>query len=92
MRVTSGLGMAGASDDEPTRRGGRPRLPPIGLLPPESVPMTTAQREAAVQSLAVLLDSWLMGRSHCSDRRRVTRQPKKHSEDVPRGRDRVRQA
>jgi hypothetical protein len=53
--------MADASDDEPTGRGGRPRLPPIALLQPEFVPMTTSQHEMAIRTLAVLLDSWLKG-------------------------------
>ena len=61
MRVASELGMAPASDDEPTRRGGRPTLPPIGLLAPEFVPMTASQHEIAIRTLAVLLDSWLKG-------------------------------
>jgi hypothetical protein len=61
MRLALRRGMAGASNDERARRGGRPRLPPIGLLPPELVPMTAAQREIAIQTLAVLLDSWLKG-------------------------------
>jgi hypothetical protein len=61
MRLAPGRGMAGASNDERARPGGRPRLPPIGLLPPDLVPMTAPQREIAIQTLAVLLDSWLKG-------------------------------
>jgi hypothetical protein len=61
MRLASELGMADASYDESTRRGGRPGLPPIELLPPEFVPMTTSQHEIAIRTLAVLLDSWLKG-------------------------------
>lgn len=61
MRLASEPSMAGASDDESTRRGGRPRLPPIELLPPEFVPMTASQHGIAIRTLAVLLDSWLKG-------------------------------
>ena len=61
MRLASGQGGAGASKDKRTRRGGRPRLPPVGLLPPKLMPMTAAQRQIAIQTLAVLLDSWLRG-------------------------------
>ena len=45
--------------ESPGRRAGRPRSSPIGLQRPQIVPMTAAQQEIAVQSLAVLLDSWL---------------------------------
>lgn len=38
-------GIAGAPEGEPRRRGGRPRLPPIGLLPPELVAIAATQRE-----------------------------------------------
>lgn len=61
MRLASEPGMTDAPDDESTRRGGRPRLPPIELLPPEFVPMTASQHEIAIRTLAVLLDSWVKG-------------------------------
>lgn len=46
------------------RRGGRLRSEPIGLLPPGLVAMTSTQREAAIESLAVLLGSWLCEHTH----------------------------
>lgn len=55
-------GTEGASNDEPTRLGGRPRLPPIRLLPPQFAPMTASEHEVAVRTFAVLLDSWLKGK------------------------------
>lgn len=58
------------------RRGGRPRSGPIGLLPPEIVPMTAAQLETAIQSLAVLLGSWLEERTHRSKAVRARDKPK----------------
>jgi hypothetical protein len=36
-------------------------MSPIRLLPPQLVEMTPAQRQIAIQSLAVLLRSWLEG-------------------------------
>jgi hypothetical protein len=90
MRPASGRGMASASDDERTRRGGRPRLPPIRLLPPTLVPMTVRQQEIAIQTLAVLLDSWLKGEQYRPDRREVARQPKKRLKTLSRRPDGAR--
>jgi hypothetical protein len=45
---------------------GRPTAAPIVLVQPKLVPMTEAEREPAVQSLAVLLESWLDERTRPS--------------------------
>lgn len=93
MRLVSGWPWQVPQNDEPTlRRGGRPRSGPIGLLPPEVVPITAAQRETAIQSLAVLLDSWLNQRTHATDRNEGLRQPNTLSGSVPAPKARVRQA
>jgi hypothetical protein len=44
-----------------SRRPGLPPTGPIRLLPPQLVEMTLAQGRLAIQSLAVLLRSWLEG-------------------------------
>jgi hypothetical protein len=63
--------------------GGATKADPIRLLTPQVVAMTAAQREAAIQSLAVVLDSWLNGRTYRSDAREGPRQPKTRSHGVP---------
>ena len=45
--------------EAPRARGGRPRAAPIGLLPQQIILMTVVERDAAVHSLAILLDSWV---------------------------------
>jgi hypothetical protein len=40
-------------------RRGRPRHGPIVLQPPEILPMTPKQNDAAIRALVALLDSWL---------------------------------
>jgi hypothetical protein len=52
MELVSALAIGNASEsgEASRRRGGRPRLGPIRLSPPEVVPMTAEQEEAAIQT------------------------------------------
>jgi hypothetical protein len=52
--------------------------------------MTVRQQEIAIQTLAVLLDSWLKGEQYRPDRREVARQPKKRLKTLSRRPDGAR--
>lgn len=54
--------------------------------------MTAAERAAAVQAFAVLLNAWIDGRTHPSDRSDVCRKPKKRSDNIAAAADRLRRA
>ena len=68
-------------------RGGRARSGSIELQPARVVPMTDEQKEAAIQSLAVLLDTWVRGaRDGSTTSRRRRGRPAQVKAEHPRSR------